>query len=434
MVFSISMRIPVIFLLMLSSCVQLLFAQESYNACGNALELCPNTTYSVNNIDANVTFCGGCEDDFVTCFSNENTIWLSFTTNAIGGDVQIDFSNLVFELNPNQGLGLQATILEAPVPCSSASYTPIGNCEANAVGNFALNAVGLPPNTTYYIVVDGDDTGAGVTSAAECTFDISLSGTAVDRPVPSIEIDPVTFTTCENAIAYLSAILENCPDSTDYSWYVNGNLTSVTELPELQIASLQDGDIITVENSCFSQCVEVVSATSLPISVYSFNLDAGEDQVIYAGSNTILNGTTSAPDYSWSPTFLLSDPSVLNPVAAPTQTTTYTLTATENGCTQTDYVTIVVIDDLIIPNTISPNGDNINDTWIIEGIENYPNSILHIYSRWGQEVFQTTGYSKSKAWDGALKSGELAEGVYYYVLDLELDNGAIYKGSITVIR
>ncbi len=432
--FSISMRIPVIFLLMLSSCVQLLFAQEVYNGCTNAMELCPNTTYSVNNIDANVTFCAGCEDDFVTCFTNENTIWLTFTTNDTGGDVQIDFSNLVFEVNPNQGNALQATILEAPTPCNSASYVPIGNCEANAAGNFALNAAGLTANTTYYIVIDGDDTGVGVTEPAESTFDVAISGTAVDRPVPTITIDPITFTTCENAIAYITAILEDCPDSTDYSWYVNGNLSSVTELPELQISSLQDGDVITVENSCFLQCVEVVSSTSLPISVYSFNVDAGADQVIYAGSSTLLNGTTSAPDYSWSPTFLLNDPTLLNPVAAPTQTTTYTLTAVENGCTQTDYVTITVIDDLDIPNTISPNGDNINDTWVIEGIENYPNSIMHIYDRWGQEVFQTTGYSKTKAWDGSIKSGEAAEGVYYYVLDLELDKGTIYKGSITVIR
>ncbi len=434
MVFSISMRIPVIFLLMQFACIAFLYSQESYNGCSSALELCPNTTYSVNNVDANVTFCGGCEDDFVSCFTHENSIWLTFTTNDIGGDVQVDFSSLVFEINPNQGIALQATILEAPTPCNSASYVTVGNCEANAAGDFALNAAGLAPNTTYYIVVDGDDTGPGITSAAECTFEVVISGTAVDRAMPTISLDPFSFNTCENEIAYVSAILQNCPDSTAYSWYVNGTLTSVTELPELQISSLQDGDILSVENSCFLQCIEVVSAASLPISVYSFPLDAGEDQVIYAGNNTLLNGSTSAPDYSWTPIFLLSNPNVLNPVAAPTQTTTYTLTAVENGCTQTDYVTITVIDDLTIPNTISPNGDNINDTWIIEGIENYPNSILHIYSRWGQEVFQTTGYSSSKAWDGRLKSGELAEGVYYYVLDLELDNGATYKGSITVIR
>ena len=121
-------------------------------------------------------------------------------------------------------------------------------------------------------------------------------------------------------------------------------------------------------------------------------------------------------------------------MANPTNTITYTLTAIENGCTATDYVTITVIDDLDIPNTISPNGDNINDKWFIEGIENYPNSILFIYDRWGQEVFQTTGYSKTKAWDGSIKNKESAEGVYYYVLDLELDKGETYKGSITVVR
>lgn len=428
------MRIPVIFLL---TCVFQIFsvrAQPIYNGCGSAIEICPNTTFNLNNIGANVTFCGGCEDDFNFCYTTQNSIWITFTSNALGGDVQIDFTNLIFETNPNQDNALQATLIEASAPCSSASYNQIGNCVSNATGNFSINAFGLTPNTTYYIVIDGDNTGAGVTLAAECTFDIAISGTGVDRVIPSAQITSTDLSVCKNEIVYIGVNIQNCPDSSDISWFVNGVLEAVTSDTILIISSLQDGDVVTMETSCFSQCVEVISSSTNPISVYSFNVNAGSDEIIYTGGQTILNGTTTAPEYYWTPSFYLSDTSAISPVANPSATTTYTLTATENGCTLTDYVTVTVIDDLDIPNTISPNGDNLNDKWFIEGIENYPNSLLYIYDRWGQEVFQTTGYSKSKAWDGSIKNRESAEGVYFYVLDLQLDKGEIYKGSITVVR
>ena len=274
------MRNTVIFLLMCFWHLSNVFAQAVYNNCLNAQEVCPNTIFSVNNIDANATSCGGCEDDFNFCFSTENTIWLTLTTNATGGDVQVNFSNLVFETDINQGSALQATIIEATAPCSSGSYTQLGNCVSNAVGNFTLNAAGLAPNTTYFIAVDGDNTGAGVTMPAECTFDISILGTGVDRLIPSAQITPTNLSFCANDIIYLGVNLTNCADSSNISWYVNGVLEVVTSDTVLIISSLQDGDVVTVEASCFSQCVEVVSSSTNPVSVYSFPVDAGQNHFL----------------------------------------------------------------------------------------------------------------------------------------------------------
>ena len=231
-----------------------------------------------------------------------------------------------------------------------------------------------------------------------------------------------------------TATLQNCPDSIGYSWFVNGVLQSVTASPIFQISSLNDGDIVTVENSCYAQCAELVTATSVPISVYSFNVDAGQDQTVSPGVSVTLNGITTAPTYSWSPDYLFSDPFSLSTVVTPQQTVTLALTATENGCTLSDYVTIFVMTTLNIPNTFSPNGDGQNDTWIIKGIELYPNASMKIYDRWGQLVYQARGYSSVKAWNGNIKSGKASEGVYFYVLDLETEGIDIYKGSITLIR
>ncbi len=426
------MRPPVIFLLMLISALNFTRAQESYNACSDALEICPNTVYTVNNIGANVTFCPGCEDDFNFCFPTDNTIWLTFTTNAAGGNVQVDFTNLVFENGAGQDNELQATIIEAAVACNAGSYTPVGNCVSNATGNFTLNAGGLTANTMYAIVIDGDNNGVGITSAAECTFEVSISGTAVDRTASSISINQTSTDICLNEVVSFFASVQDCPDTSQYNWYINGNLVAVTDSAEFQTSALNDGDIVTVETACYTLCPQVVSVDSPPINVYTFSVDAGQDLTVSPNEAVTLNGSTTAPTFFWEPSYLFSDANSLTTIVFPEQTITLSLTATENGCTLIDYITISVTTTIEVPNTFSPNGDNINEVWLIEGIELYPDNAVKIYDRWGQEVFQTTGYSKAKTWDGTIRGKELAEGVFFYVI--ELGDGQVLNGSLTVIR
>lgn len=411
-----------------------LHAQPTYNACNSALELCPNKIFSVSNIAANKTFCPGCEDDFTFCFSSNNSIWLTFTTNATGGDVQVDFSNLIFETNIGQDDALQATILAATIPCNAASYTAVGNCISNGNGPFSLSALALPPNSTYYIVISGDLSGAGITSAAECSFDLSINGTGIDRPISSVNALSSATNICKNDIFTVTAELFNCPDTSSFKWYVNGVLTAETTTEIFQTSDLSDGDIVTVETACYTLCSEIVTASTGAISVYTFTVDAGPDQLIGYGETTILNGNTSATTYVWSPSFSMSDSGSLTPYVFPNSTTTYTLSATENGCTLEDYVTISIDEKLIFPTTFSPNDDGINDTWEISGVAAFPNCFVRIFNRWGQEIFQSTGYSKTKAWDGTSNAGKLAEGVYFYIVELRDEDKREFKGSITLIR
>lgn len=408
--------------------------QPLYNSCSSALELCPSNTFTVNNIGANKTFCPGCEDDFSFCFNSNNSIWFKFTTNTSGGSVQVDFTNLIFENNAGQDNALQATLLSATVPCNSASYTAIGNCESNGMTSFSLIANGLNPSSTYYIVVSGDLSGPGISLAAECTFDIRISGAAVDRLNPAISINPSSLSICKNDIFSATAIVSNCPDNSLFKWYINGVLVAQTSTPYFETSSLSDGDQVLVETSCFLICPENISSSSNTVNVYTFTVDAGEDLSIVAGQSVFLNGSTSAPDFSWSPSFSVSDTANLQAIATPEVTTTYTLSATENGCTLTDYMTIFVVSDFSITNTFSPNDDGSNDTWEIPGAELYPNCFVQIFDRWGQLVYQSTGYSKEKAWDGKGKTGKLAEGVYFYSIELRDAEKQTFKGTITLLR
>ena len=71
----------------------------------------------------------------------------------------------------------------------------------------------------------------------------------------------------------------------------------------------------------------------------------------------------------------------------------------------------------------TPNGDGVNDTFVIEGIETIPNNELIIFNRWGVEVYRKKNYDNSFAGisDGRVtvnNSSELPVGTYYYVLEI----------------
>lgn len=84
-----------------------------------------------------------------------------------------------------------------------------------------------------------------------------------------------------------------------------------------------------------------------------------------------------------------------------------------------------------IPNGFSPNGDGMNDTWVVPGIEAFPNNELYIYNRWGDLIFKSAPYNNE--WEGQSNAGiggssKVGDGTYFYVLIT--NEGAPLKGTI----
>jgi len=95
---------------------------------------------------------------------------------------------------------------------------------------------------------------------------------------------------------------------------------------------------VTDENGC-TDTDEVIVFVNTPPTV-----NAGNDVTICANASTRLNAA-GAISYTWSPTAGLSNPNIANPIVNPSNTTTYTVTGTDiNGCTNTDQITVFVME------------------------------------------------------------------------------------------
>ncbi len=84
-----------------------------------------------------------------------------------------------------------------------------------------------------------------------------------------------------------------------------------------------------------------------------------------------------------------------------------------------------------VPNTFTPNQDQVNDVWVIRHHEEYPDMEVVVYNKWGKQVFVSRGYTEP--WDGSYNGTIVQPGTYYYTI--QLNNGdPPFSGTLTIIR
>lgn len=182
-------------------------------------------------------------------------------------------------------------------------------------------------------------------------------------------------------------------------------------------------------NDCSSSISKTIEVYASPVA------NAGTLIYILAGGQIEIPATAEGINlkYSWSPATGLDKTDVLNPIASPDKDTEYTLTATTqpNGCSATSKVLVKVLEALNPPNTFTPNGDNVNDTWMIKYLESYPNATVDIFNRNGLKIFSSKGYKVP--FDGTYQNEPLPVGVYYYIINPQNGRKTI-TGPLTIIR
>jgi gliding motility-associated-like protein len=75
-------------------------------------------------------------------------------------------------------------------------------------------------------------------------------------------------------------------------------------------------------------------------------------------------------------------------------------------------------DDLTLPTGFSPNGDPYNETYVILGIDQHPNNTFIVFNRWGNIVYEVSGYNNE--WAGTNQDGDdLPDGTYYVIFEAD---------------
>jgi gliding motility-associated-like protein len=175
---------------------------------------------------------------------------------------------------------------------------------------------------------------------------------------------------------------------------------------------------LTTPSGCTASSSQTVAFLPLPV------LNVRDTAVCFYKQQT---ATLTAPpgfaQYTW-------NNQGSGPTYTATQPGTVTLTVTDaNGCQATQKIQVAdLCPEVEIPNTFTPNGDNVNDTWVIQGLDG--TGSVKIFNRYGTLLYKNTGYYTP--WDGTYNGKKVPAGVYYYIITTK-SGAKKYSGSVTIL-
>lgn len=291
------------------------------------------------------------------------------------------------------------------------SWSPTTGVSNPAIANPVLS----PATTTTYTVT-------GTTGA--CSIARSFTVTVQSTVTLTVHADT---SICPGSSFNANTV----SNATTYSWSpTTGVSNPAIANPVLSPATTTTYTLTASTGNCTN--IKSFKVTVLP----AVTVNAGPGSSIFEGSVVQLQGSGSAGTYLWTPATGLSATNILDPVAKPLVTTTYTLRITNaQGCSNTSSVTITVIPYCVKPlNAFTPNNDGFNDKWLITNGNCLKKAKVQVYNRYGGKVFESQDYKND--WDGTYKGKPVADGTYYYVIDYELINNTtvLKKGNVTILR
>jgi gliding motility-associated-like protein len=232
-------------------------------------------------------------------------------------------------------------------------------------------------------------------------------------------------------------VIDSSGNVVNYSWNTNGgNILAGGNSNMLSVNQTGVYYVVATNTWGCASCDTIIVNESPAVPEASFAAATGELSGIAPFDVTFENTSINANVYSWN----FGDGGPETSDAEPQHTFnapgeyTVTLIASNNGrCSDTTEVKVKVNQQFFIPEGFSPNGDGINDVFVIRGIDRYRGNKFVVFNRWGNQVHASSPYTNE--WDGStsqdiqIGGNELPTGTYFYVLDLG-DGSAPYKGYI----
>lgn len=286
----------------------------------------------------------------------DNCIDFSVTSNFSPGDVfPVGTTTVTYIATDSAGnttacnFDITVEDTEAPVftscPTDIFSCDPVqswtmptanDNCAVDTITGTHASGSTFPVGTTTVVYTATDAAG----NTATCSFDVTIYPTPVVDAGADVEV-------CLNSSVTIGGnpTASNATPPYSYAWSPTAGLSDPTIAnPSASPAATTTYTVVVTDaNGCSASDEVTVDVLPLPTA------DAGADQAVCLGDGTVIGGSPAASGtagpytYSWAPAAGLSSTNAANPTAAPSATTTYTLTVTDaKGCQDTDEVTITV--------------------------------------------------------------------------------------------
>ena len=330
----------------------------------------------------------------------------------------------------NGALAVATYTLAAPPPLIAAVAATPPRCSGGTDGEVTLSVTG--GQAPYALVWDHGSQGDRLTGlpagAYRCTITdaagCQAEALATLEAAPPLTVTVVTFDPdcADSTSGWLAAEASGGVPPYQYAWAQGDTGAEVFNLPS--------GDYtLTLQDA--RGCVVTAAArleAPVPLRITpQLTPDQGQ------GDGAIeLAVTGGAPPYT-----VVWDDSLTGLARAGLVAGLYGAAVSDaQGCTvrvTVDLPASETLECLKVHMGFSPNGDGVNDRWVIPCLERFPENELTVYSRWGQEVFFQANYQND--WDGTTAGQALPAGTYYYLLKL---NGStdrrLFKGTLSLIR
>lgn len=267
------------------------------------------------------------------------------------------------------------------------------------------------------------------------------------KTVNVFEIPNATFTysaVCEDNLITVN-FEDNSTTTNDtidfWRYDFTGNGSSISQNPSQVYTSTGEFDVTQIvrsNNGCLDTTTQSILIPEQPQAGFFYSTS---NELNVGAEYMFLDSSANAVSYLWN--FGNEDTSTTqNPSSTYFENGTYIVTQwvyNAIGCIDSIKQAIIVTNiagevDRLIPNAISPNNDGKNDVWKLNFIEvSYPEAVVKIFNRWGQELFSSIGYATP--WDGMRDGEPVPDGTYYYIIDLKDESEKEpLKGSILVLR
>ncbi len=214
-----------------------------------------------------------------------------------------------------------------------------------------------------------------------------------------------------------------------YLWNTGATTSQITVQPTVTTTYY-----VQVSDPCGSP-IGIDSVTVYLPSANALQAIVSNDLEICDGDEVLMTVSPSGGSLPYTIQWLtaVGPDSVPNPnstlnIFTPTANGTFVIMVQE-GCGDIvmDTITVIMNDCAVIPpNVFTPGSDGVNDLLVFDGLDDYPNSSLYIYNRWGNKIYEDMNYQNN--WNG----NQVVDGTYYYILTL--NDGRSLTGFVTIIN